>query len=139
MIERLSGDSGYSMVEVLVAIVILALAILPMVSMFDAGLRAASTSGNYDQARALANSELEKAKATEFSEIDSLVSSCPKDNSFGCEEVEVRTEGVRLEGSGSSRTFEEADSEDSADMVRISVTVSWDGGKTYSATGIVSG
>jgi len=39
------------------------IAIIPMVSMFDAGLRAAVLGGNYDQARTLANEKLEEVKA----------------------------------------------------------------------------
>ena len=138
MIKRIkNGESGYSMVEVLAAIIILSLAILPMISMFDAGLRAASTSGNYDQARALANAELEKAKAMDFSEVESSEANCPEDDSFNCDQVKVDAVGVSLEGSGDSRTFE-ADEADSADMMRVTVTVSWGSDKSYSATGIVS-
>lgn len=138
LIKRLCDESGYSMVEVLAAIVILSLAILPMISMFDAGLRAASTSGNYDQARALANAELEKLKAMELSEVESSEANCPEDDSFNCDQVRVDAVGVSLEGSGNSRTFDEADEDDSADMMRVTVTVSWGSDKSYSATGIVS-
>ncbi len=37
------GESGYSLVEVMVAIIILTVATLPIVGMFEAALRAAST------------------------------------------------------------------------------------------------
>ena len=37
--ERIRGESGYSLVEVMASIIILSLAILPMVGMFDMGLR----------------------------------------------------------------------------------------------------
>jgi prepilin-type N-terminal cleavage/methylation domain-containing protein len=60
--KRLRGESGYSLVEVMVAMVIMALAILPMIAMFDTGLRSATTGSNYDQARMLANIKLEEAK-----------------------------------------------------------------------------
>lgn len=50
---------------------ILAIAILPMVSMFDAGLRASAEGGNYDQARALANEKLEEIKALSYRDPDS--------------------------------------------------------------------
>ena len=66
MIERLKDESGYSLVEVMVAIMLLALAIIPMVGMFDAGLRAAVLGSNYDQARALANEQLEEVKALPY-------------------------------------------------------------------------
>lgn len=140
MTRRLEDESGYSMVEVLAAIVILSLAILPMISMFDAGLRAASAGGNYDQARALANSELEEARITQFSELSSLSSACPEDGFPGCNSVQTQTTGVRLQGSGDTRTIV-PDDEDPPEMMRVTVTVSWGGegsGKSYSATGIVS-
>jgi prepilin-type N-terminal cleavage/methylation domain-containing protein len=66
--KLLNNESGYSLVEVLAAIVILAVAILPMVGMFDAGLRAAVLGSNYDQARALANEKLEEVRALEYEE-----------------------------------------------------------------------
>ncbi len=70
MIKRLKNESGYSLVEVMVAIMLLAIAIIPMVGMFDAGLRAAVLGGNYDKARALANEELEEIKALPYSSPD---------------------------------------------------------------------
>jgi hypothetical protein len=46
----------------MVSIIILAIAILPMVGMFDMGLNSATTGSNYDRARTLANTKLEQAK-----------------------------------------------------------------------------
>ncbi len=53
MINRLRNETGYSLVEVMVAIMLLSIAIIPMVSMFEAGLRVAVLGSNYDKARAL--------------------------------------------------------------------------------------
>ena len=39
MTERFKSESGYSLVEVMVSIMILAIAIIPMVGMFDLGLK----------------------------------------------------------------------------------------------------
>lgn len=69
MIKRLTDEAGYSLVEVLASIVILTIAIIPMVAMFDMGLKSASTSGNYDKARAFANKKLEQAKSLSYSEV----------------------------------------------------------------------
>lgn len=66
MIKRLEDDAGYSLVEVIVSIMILSIAIIPMVGMFDMGLRSASTSGNYDKARAFANERLERVKTLPY-------------------------------------------------------------------------
>lgn len=61
-LRRLREESGYSLVEVLVSIVIMALAIIPMVSMFDMGFYSTTEGSNYDRARMLANLKLEEAK-----------------------------------------------------------------------------
>ena len=66
MIKRAQNESGYSLVEVMVAIMILSIAIIPMVGMFDLGLKSVTASGNYDKARALANAKLEEAKALPY-------------------------------------------------------------------------
>ncbi len=67
MIRKLSKEeSGYSLVEVIVSIFILAAAIIPMVGMFDMGLNAATRGSNYDKARALANTNLEKVRALPY-------------------------------------------------------------------------
>jgi hypothetical protein len=50
----------------MVSIMILAIAILPMISMFDMGLTSATTGSKYDKARALANLKLEQAKGLPF-------------------------------------------------------------------------
>lgn len=62
----LSDESGYSLVEVIVSVMLLSIAIIPMVGMFDAGLRAAVTGSNYDRARTLANSSMENVKALPY-------------------------------------------------------------------------
>jgi prepilin-type N-terminal cleavage/methylation domain-containing protein len=65
-VKRCSEESGYSLVEVMASIIILAIAILPMAGMFDMGLRTATTGSNYDKARTLANLKLEEAKSLPF-------------------------------------------------------------------------
>src|SRR5918998_29778 len=67
--KRLREESGYTLVEVVVAIVILAVAILPMFGMFDMGLNAATQSSHYDKARTLANLKMEEAKSMPFVDV----------------------------------------------------------------------
>ena len=62
-------ESGYSLIEVTVAIIILAVAILPMFGMFDMGLNAATQSSHYDKARTLANLKMEEAKSMPFVDV----------------------------------------------------------------------
>src|SRR5919199_2098944 len=64
--RRLGDESGYSMMEVLAAIMILSLAIIPMVGMFDAALRAATVGSNADKARSLMNEKLEEIRALPY-------------------------------------------------------------------------
>ena len=67
--KRLREESGYSLVEVMVSIMLLAIAIIPMIGMFDMGLKSATTGGNYDAARALANANLDKVRALPWSSV----------------------------------------------------------------------
>ena len=46
--RRLREESGYTLVEVMVSIMILAIAILPMAGMFEMGLNSVTASGSYD-------------------------------------------------------------------------------------------
>ena len=64
--KRLKNEAGYSLVEVMVSIIILAIAILPMVGMFDMGINSATKGGKYDKARALANLKMEEAKSLTY-------------------------------------------------------------------------
>jgi prepilin-type N-terminal cleavage/methylation domain-containing protein len=118
------GESGYSLVEVMVAIVVLTVAILPMVGMFEAALRAATASGDYDRARACANQRLEQAKSLPYE----AVKAGP-------------TEGV-CEPSGFgyavSTQFVDQDLQDIGEdrgLMKVTVTVEWDAGNSYGATG----
>lgn len=132
------------------AIMILAIAIIPMVSMFDAGLRAAVTGSNYDRARAMAGEELEEIKALPF-RIDSPVGvndsavefyrpangpspppggstlcSAPIDAAFACEVRTAYLHPTTLLEHGTART-----------MMSVRVTVAWEGGN-YTTTGLAS-
>lgn len=152
MAKRLKNEAGYSLVEVMVAIMILAIAIIPMVGMFDAGLRAAVVGSNYDRARAIAGEELEEIKALPFridnpvNTVDSAVEfykpangpsppSGPPAGSTLCSDVgapfacTVRTAYLNpttLAEDGSGRT-----------MMSVKVTVTWSGGD-YTTTGLIS-
>ena len=77
--KRLNRESGYSLVEVMVAIIIMTLAILPMVGMFDMGLHSTTEGSKYDKARMLANLKLEQAKNLPFDSDDDAIQDV-KDN-----------------------------------------------------------
>src|SRR3712207_6084010 len=75
----LRNESGYSLVEVMASIMILTVAIIPMVGMFDMGLNAATSGGQYDTARAFANKKLEQAKSLPYDSTSTSVTDV-KDN-----------------------------------------------------------
>ena len=128
----------------MVAMLILAIAIIPMVSMFDAGLRAAVLGGHYDQGRAIANEELEETRALPFRRTpnppaDSVVEIYPPGTKactgampagFTCQ---VQTAYALVTPAGitpepTART-----------MMLVTVTVTWDSGSnSYTTTGLVS-
>ncbi len=150
MSERLKSESGYSLVEVMASIMILAIAILPMVSMFDAGLQSATTASNYDKARALDKKQLEHVQSLPYGTVKTNFPSagaCTFDGSGLCEasnlqdpespnfEYTISKQYVRLNDDGTFVT-----TNDDRGMMRVTVVVGWGGASfdenTYTATGL---
>ncbi len=142
MIRKLANEeSGYSLVEVIVSIFILAAAILPMVGMLDMGLKSATTNGNYDAARALANTNLDKVRALSWSADTSTYQPTNATNpavstrSVSCSQgvftCNVKTTYL------DPNTFNASDpaSTLATNVMQIDVTVTWQG-KTYTTTGL---
>jgi hypothetical protein len=149
LIKRLGNESGYSLAEVMVAIMLLTIAIIPMVGMFDTGLKSATQGSDYDKARALANKQMETAKNLTYvtvrddfpagtgapetgSSAGVIEASGRTDADYPGFEYRVRKAYARPETTGitedaSART-----------MMTVTVTVDWGSGKSYSTTGLVS-
>jgi prepilin-type N-terminal cleavage/methylation domain-containing protein len=134
------SESGYSLVEVLVAIMILSLAILPMVGMFDAGLRTAMLGSNHDEARALANEKLEEVRALPYERpggaADSVVElypppATPVTGTEGMFTYTVLTKFV-------DANFSSPHDSPPTPQMRVEVEVEWQG-KSYTTTGFVAG
>jgi prepilin-type N-terminal cleavage/methylation domain-containing protein len=68
-IRKVARDPGYSIVEVMVAIVVLTIALVPMVGMFNAALQATDVSGEYDEARTCAVQTLEQVKSLSYESV----------------------------------------------------------------------
>ena len=68
--KLLKRESGYTLVEVMVSIIVLTIAILQMAGMFDMGMTSATAGSNYDKARTLANLKMEEAKSLPFDSTD---------------------------------------------------------------------
>jgi prepilin-type N-terminal cleavage/methylation domain-containing protein len=174
--KRLREESGYSLVEVMVSIVILTIAILPMVSMFDMGLKTVGTGSNYDKARTLANMKLEQAKNLPFDSTDDTIQDL-KDNfpeaagtptdydgsghyqsdppkpvtgpaagDFTGFEYVIEKQYMAQpspdpadpsEDFGTCVTDDTCDT-DPHDLIRVTVTVQWGNGNTYTTFGLVT-
>ncbi len=135
----LKGESGYSLVEVMASIMILAIAIIPMVSMFDAGLNAAGRGSNYDKARALANQQLETAKSLPY---ETVRDSFP--NGTSAPNPQVTSSSQSAPGGFSytvTKRFIDSDLANSSTdvgMMKITVTVSGAGNTYPPVTGVVA-
>jgi prepilin-type N-terminal cleavage/methylation domain-containing protein len=132
-------ESGYSLVEVLAAIMILSLAILPMVGMFDAGLRAAMLGSNYDKARALANEKLEEVRALPYEKpggaTDSVVELYPPATPVtGTEGMFTYTVLMKFVDA----SFSSPHDSPPTPQMQVEVEVEWQG-KSYTTTGFVAG
>jgi len=148
----LRRESGYLLVEGMVAIMILAIAIIPMVSMFDMGLDTATQGSNYDKARALAKKQLESVQSLPYGTVKTNFPNMPCTfNASGlCEpgtrqnpggevssfRYKVSKQYVKLNDSGT--TFESTNTD--RGMMRVTVEVGWGGAtfddKTYTATAL---
>jgi prepilin-type N-terminal cleavage/methylation domain-containing protein len=141
----LKEESGYSLVEVMVAIMILAIAIIPMVRMFDAGLRSSVEGSNYDNARMLAIERLEKVRALPYNKPGGAADSA----------VEIYRPGTPVSATSgifsytvTTAYWRETEGEIVADasdnsvvkpMMQVVVTVTWDAGtRQYQTTGFTA-
>ena len=120
-------ECGYSLVEVLAAIVVLTVAIIPMVGMFDAALRAVTASGDYDAARACAGQELEQIKSLPYEAVGGGPPGGACETSGFAYEVNMEFVDAELQRV-----------EEDRGLAKVRVTVRWDGGDSYSATGVLS-
>jgi Tfp pilus assembly protein PilV len=152
--NRLMEESGYSLVEVMASIMILALAIIPMVGMFDMGLSATTRASNYDKARALANQQVERAKALPYTDVrDNFPAASSTPGAGGTytspsldapananlptgSTYTISKQYVSLQTAVSPASL--ANSSTDTRMMRVTVTVNWPSNNSITATGIVT-
>ncbi len=141
--ERLREESGYSLVEVMASIMILALAIIPMVSMFDMALNAATRGSDYDRARTLANEKLEEIRALPYNQPGGAADSAVEKYTPGTSVPDTQGKFTRtvttkfFVENPTTQNFEEAANSPTQPMMRVTVTVGW-GGNSYTTTGFVA-
>jgi Tfp pilus assembly protein PilV len=126
LIPRTTRDSGYSIVEVMVAIIVLTIAIVPMAGMFDVALEAADAGGAYDEARTCAVQKLEQVKSLPYEAVEGGFPDgvCqPSGLGYKVATRPVGTDLGAVSGDGG--------------LTMVTVTVESDG-NTYSVSGVVS-
>jgi prepilin-type N-terminal cleavage/methylation domain-containing protein len=127
VISPTKSAAGYSLVEVMVAMVVLTVAVVPMVGMFDAAIGAADASADYDKARTCAVQKLEHLKSLPYEAVDGgLQSGVCTPSGFGYTIAARPVSSDLGDGSG-----EEG-------LTMVTVTVDWDGGDSYVVSGVVS-
>jgi prepilin-type N-terminal cleavage/methylation domain-containing protein len=126
-IHSTTDESGYSLVEVMVAIVVLTVAVVPMVGMFEAAIQAADASGDYDRARTCAVQKLEQVKSLPYEALEGgLQGGVCAASGFG----------YTIVAQPISTDLGESSGEEGLSM--ITVTVDWGGENSYGVTGVVS-
>jgi prepilin-type N-terminal cleavage/methylation domain-containing protein len=137
----LKDGRGYSLIEVMVSIIILGLAILPMIGMFDMSLNGVTASSHYDKARTLANLKLEEAKNLPFTDVEGNFPdagvSTPYDGSdwftepgadfanFQYTVYKDYMEEPNPADTAASRNFDPSPGGASTDLIRLRVEVRW--------------
>jgi Tfp pilus assembly protein PilV len=150
----LKEERGFSLMESIIAIILLTLAILPMVSMFDMGLHGVTANSHYDKARTLANLKLEQAKSLPFADVENNFPAAgvttPYDGTAWFTEpgadfanlqytVKKRYMTQPPTTPGSSVNF--TTSGTATDLIRVTVTVRWSDGantNTFTTNGLVA-
>jgi prepilin-type N-terminal cleavage/methylation domain-containing protein len=127
VISPTKSTAGYSLVEVMVAMVVLTVAVVPMVRMFDAAIGAADASADYDKARTCAIRKLEHLKSISYEAVEgSLQGGVCDPSGFGYT-IATQSIGADL-----------GDDSGEEGLTMVTVTVDWDGENTYAVSGVVS-
>jgi len=67
--DRLRGESGFGLIELLIAMTVLSIGILALFAMFESGIRSTSRASTVTTAGALADSEMENFRAIRYDAI----------------------------------------------------------------------
>ena len=110
----------------MVAMVVLTVAVVPMVGVFEAAIQAANASGDYDAARTCAIQKLEQVKSLPYETVEGgLQGGVCEPSGFG---YTIATQPIGADLGGGS----------GEGMSMITVTVEWDGENSYGVSGVVS-
>lgn len=106
---------------------VLTVAIVPMVGMFEAAIGAAEASGKYDEARTCAMQKLEQAKSLPYETVEGgLPDGSCEPSGFVYQVVSQPVDQDLGNGSGDEG------------LKMVTVTVEWGNGNSYDVSGVVS-
>ena len=108
------GKRGFSLLELIIAVGVLAIGLVGILQIFPVGLRASRRAGTITRAAFLAQNKMEEVKMAGFDAITELPPRMPLSGSESDFEWEIFIEDVALDGL-----------ESSDDMRKVIITVSW--------------
>ena len=128
------------------SIMILAIAIIPMVGMFDMGLNAATRGSDYDDARAVANERLEEIRALPYNNPGGSADSAVEKFTPGASVTDTPQSGFSrtvttkffIEDPSDGNIKIQTANTPTQPMMRVTVQVTWGGGTSYTTTGLVA-
>ena len=153
--KRLKNEAGYSLVEVMVSIIILAIGILPLIGMLNMGINSATKGSQYEKARALANLKMEEAKSRTFAEVEGNFPQAGNTTPYttvnwingpaGFTGFQYRVEKhympsrprARMETRLPLRRPSMTSAWTATGLIRVTVIVQWGDGNTYTTYGLV--
>ncbi len=154
--KRLKNEAGYSLVEVMASIIILAIGILPLIGMLNMGINSATKGGQYEKARALANLKMEEAKSRTFAEVEGNFPQAGNTTPYttvnwingpgGFTGFQYRVEkcyiaqpetGQNGDPIAPTQTFDDDECGTPTGLIRVTVIVQWGDGNTYTTYGLV--
>ncbi len=74
---RTNRQSGFTLMEILIAVAVLAIGVVSVVNLFPVGLQAARRTANFSDAAALAQRQMELYRSYGYGEIDDMFASDP--------------------------------------------------------------
>ena len=107
-------ERGFSLLELIIAVGVLAIGLVGVLQIFPVGLRASKRAGTITRAAFLAQNKMEEVKMAGFDAITELPTRIPLSGSESDFEWEIFIEEVELDGL-----------ESSDDMRKVMITVTW--------------
>jgi len=110
----MNNKKGFSLLELIIAIAVLAIGLVGVLQIFPIGLRASQRAGMMTKAAILAQNKIEDVKLAGFDEITELPPKIPIGGRDGDFEWAIKIEDLSLEGVDLK-----------SDMRKLTVTVTW--------------